>query len=82
MELIIDGTTHVHILDAAQEMKTTHLKLLTLLKSGALSGCRVEAEWYVERSSLDCLKLRGIEPTKPPACATSCNPSACACKGH
>ena len=81
MERIVDGTVHVPIEEAAQELKTTHLKVLMLLKSKALSGCQVDGAWLVEKSSLECLKLHGIEPTKPPACATSCNPSACGCKG-
>jgi hypothetical protein len=82
MERIVDGAPHVPIEEAAQELKTTHLKVLMLLKNSALSGCQVEGEWYVEKSSLDCLKLHGIEPTRTADCATSCNPSACGCKGR
>jgi len=82
MERILDGTLHVSIAEAEQELRTTHLKVLMLLKTGALSGCLVEGEWYVEKSSLDCLKLHGIEPTGTAGCATSCNPSACGCKGR
>jgi hypothetical protein len=82
MERIVNGTPHVPIEAAAQELKTTHLKILMLLKSKALSGCQSEGEWLVERSSLDCLKLHGIEPMKTSGCATSCKTSACGCKGQ
>ncbi len=82
MEPIIEGTPNVPIAEAAQELKTTHLRVLMLLKQGALSGCQVEGEWYVEKSSLECLKLHGIDPVGKAACATSCNPSACGCKGR
>ena len=82
MERILDGAVHVTIAVAEEELKTTHLKVLMLLKKGTLSGCLVEGEWYVEKSSLDCLKLHGIEPVSGTSCATSCNPSACGCKGR
>ena len=82
MERIVDGTPHVPIEVAAQELKTTHLKVLMLLKNKALSGCQVDGEWLVERISLDCLKLHGIEPLRTTGFATSCNPSACGCKGR
>jgi hypothetical protein len=82
MDVFIDGTPHIPIAEAALELRTTHLKLLMLLKEKALSGCRSDGEWYVERSSLDCLKRHGIEPAKRAGCATSCNPSACGCTGR
>ena len=78
---IIAGTPRVPIDEAAQELKTTHLRVLMLLKQNALSGCQVEGEWYVEKGSLDCLKQHGIDPIGKVNCATSCNPSACGCKG-
>ena len=81
MERIVDGTPHVPIEEAVQELKTTHLRVLMLLKNKDLSGCQVDGEWLVERSSLDCLKLHGIKPVKTGGCATSCNPTACGCKG-
>ncbi len=82
METIIEGAPHVPIAEAAQELKTTHLRVLMLLKRNALSGCQVEGEWYVEKSSLDCLQRHGIDPVGTVNCATSCNSSTCGCKGE
>lgn len=82
MEYIVDGIPHVPIAEAARELRTTHLKVLMLLKGKELSGCQVDGEWYVELSSLDCLKRHGIEPVKRAGCASSCNPSACGCTGR
>jgi hypothetical protein len=82
MERIVEGIPRVPIAEAAQELETTHLKVLMLLKDGALSGGQSDGEWYVERNSLDCLKQHGIEPVKRTGCASSCNPSACGCSGR
>ncbi|HEY6872225.1 MAG TPA: hypothetical protein VI298_05790 [Geobacteraceae bacterium] len=81
METVMEGTPHVPIEDAAQELQTTHLRVLMLLKQKVLTGCQADGGWYVERSSLDALKERGIPDAAPPACKTSCTASSCGCKG-
>jgi hypothetical protein len=67
--------------DAALELSTTQLRVLMLIKRGSLQGEVRDGEWYVERSSIDMLKLRGIEPPEPPACKSSCSATSCSCSG-
>jgi hypothetical protein len=81
MDRILDGKPHVEAEDAARELQTTHLRLLMLLKQEKLAGCQVGGEWFVERSSLDCLKKHGLDPLEMAACRTSCSASSCGCKG-
>lgn len=80
MEEMIEGIPHVSIKDAAQELRTTHLRVLMLLKHRVLSGRQVDAAWYVERSSLDALKEDGLPGMAPAGCRASCTASSCGCK--
>jgi hypothetical protein len=81
METMFNGTPHVRADDAAQELQTTHLRVLMLLKQEKLAGCQVGGEWFVERHSLDCLKKHGVDPLEMASCRTSCTASSCSCKG-
>ena len=81
METIIEGTPHIPLVDAAQVLMTTHLRVLMLLKHKVLTGSMVDGEWYVDKSSLDCLKSHGIDRLEQASCRTSCAASSCGCKG-
>ena len=81
METIIDGTPHIPLADAARVLMTTHLRVLMLLKHKALTGSMVDGEWYVEKSSLDCLKSHDLNRLEQANCRTTCAASSCGCKG-
>jgi hypothetical protein len=81
MERIVAGVPHVPIAEATQELKTTHLRILLLLKHNVLAGQQLEGEWHIEKNSLACLKSHGMSPPEQANCRTSCTASACGCKG-
>jgi hypothetical protein len=81
MELMIEGIPHIPIAEAAQELMTTHLRVLMLLKHKVLTGRQVEGEWHIEKNSLECLKKHGMDNLEQASCRTSCTASACGCKG-
>ncbi len=81
MATILEGIPHVTATEAAQELRTTPLRVLMLLKERKLAGRQAEGEWHVERSSLDCLKQHGLDPLEAAACRTACSSSSCGCKG-
>jgi len=82
MDTTLNGTLHVQAAEAALELQTTHVRVLMLLKQKKLAGCQAGGEWYVERSSLDWLKIHGIDPIEETSCRTSCTSSVCGCKGR
>ncbi|HYS44251.1 MAG TPA: hypothetical protein VEM32_09765 [Geobacteraceae bacterium] len=82
MEIMIEGIPHIPIMEAAEELQTTHLRILMLLKHGAATGCQVDGEWYIEKSSLACLKSHGMDRLEPASCAATCKASTCGCKGE
>jgi hypothetical protein len=82
METTIEGTPHITLADAAELLATTHLRVLMLLKHRVVTGSMVDGEWYVDKSSLDCLKRHGISPPDQASCRTSCTASACGCAGE
>ena len=65
---------------AAQELTTTQMKVLMLIKRQNLQGEMIDGEWYVQRQSLDYFKTHGPEETEQQAaCASSCSKYACGC---
>jgi hypothetical protein len=62
---------------AAEELKTTLVKVLMLLRKKSLDGELIDGEWHVTRASLECLKLHGFDATVPSSCRTSCNGTSC-----
>lgn len=78
MERIIDGVAHVTATAAAQELQTTQLKVLMLIKQNALTGCMVEGEWFVTGESLECAKLHGVDTKVQKQCKSACS----GCGGH
>jgi hypothetical protein len=81
MEQMIEGIPHIPIDEAAEELETTHLRILMLLKHRVVKGCQLEGEWYIEKGSLATLKERGMERLEAAGCAASCGASTCGCKG-
>ena len=69
----------VTVSEAAEELTTTQVKILMLLKQKDLEGELVNDEWVIFRSSLDCLKKHGIKPAEQASCRTSCQASVCGC---
>ena len=47
------GTNFVPLTEAAQLLKTTEAVVLQMLIMNELQGKKVDAAWYVDRSSLD-----------------------------
>ncbi len=82
MELMIEGIPHIPIAEAAEELQTTHLRILMLLKHKVATGHQVDGEWYIEKNSLACLKSHGMDRLEPASCAASCTTSTCGCKGQ
>lgn len=69
----------VMIEDAAEELSTTGLRLLMLLREGTLVGREDHGEWMITRDSLERLKQAGISAPAQKGCATSCRASTCGC---
>ena len=82
MEIIIKGAPHVPITAAAEELMTTHLRILMLLKHKVLTGSSVDGEWYIDRNTLDVLKCHGMKTEERTECRSSCDATACGCKGR
>lgn len=79
MEDVRKNPAYVPLMAAVEELATTRLKVLMLIKQGTLDGKMVDGEWQVSRPSLDCLKAHGIEPQARVSCRTSCTASSCGC---
>ena len=77
MEKIINGVPHIPIEDVARELKTTHLRLLMLIKQDVMKGCQVDGEWYVEKSSLGCFRSYETDDAKPGGCKGTCASGGC-----
>jgi len=52
MTVDINGIPAVPAAVAAEELRTTQLKILMLIKQKALCGEMIDGEWYVTRESL------------------------------
>jgi hypothetical protein len=78
------GTLHndeamVMIEDAAEELSTTGLRLLMLLRDGTLIGQEVNGEWMITRSSLEQFRQAGLPAATQKGCASSCQAAKCGC---
>jgi hypothetical protein len=69
----------VMIDDAAEELSTTGLRLLMLLRDGTLVGRELHGEWQITRDSLERLKQAGISVPVQKGCASSCQATTCGC---
>ncbi len=81
MEKVIEGCAHIPVTMAAQELATTHLRVLMFVKEGILQGAVVDGEWYVSRASVDSFSAHGLDVRPQDTCRTSCAASSCGCRG-
>jgi hypothetical protein len=77
MEKIINGVPHIPIEEAAGELKTTHLRLLMLIKRDVMRGCQVDGEWYVEKATIGCFRSYESDDSKPGGCKGTCASGGC-----
>jgi hypothetical protein len=67
--------------EAAEELATTGIRLLMLLREGTVEGVEQEdGSWLIARESLKHLTEQGgLPPVKQKGCASSCTSSNCGC---
>ncbi|MBI2355211.1 MAG: hypothetical protein HYV06_09310 [Deltaproteobacteria bacterium] len=69
--------------EAAEELATTGLRLLMLIREGKLEGCEEGGAWQVSRNSLERLRGEGVAPpVQQKGCASTCtsSKSGCGCR--
>ena len=64
---------------AAQELATTPMRVLMLIRRQSLQGEMIDGEWHVLRQSLDYFKIHGSDEAEQDGCRTSCTASGCHC---
>ncbi len=69
----------VDVEDAAEELSTTGLRLLMLIREGILQGVEQGGNWLITRESLERVKKSGITPPEQKGCAATCKASGCSC---
>jgi len=82
MDRMEEETKMVELDEAAEELATTSLRLLMLLREGTVAGVeREDGSWLIARASLERLKAQGgVPPVKQKkVCASSCTASSCGC---
>lgn len=79
MEPISEKDELVTIEEAAEELATTAMRLLMLLRDGTLVGREDQGEWMVTKASLERLKQVGLAAPTQKGCASSCQASTCGC---
>lgn len=80
MAILIGGVEHVTAEAAAQQLSTTPMRILMLLKAQALEGSQVDGVWYVSQPSLACALAHGTDQHVAKGCHTHCSSSGCGCK--
>lgn len=80
MAILIDGIEHVTAEEAAQQLRTTPMRILMLLKEQALTGSQQEGGWYVSQPSVACALAHGTDQHVAKGCRTHCSSSGCGCK--
>jgi hypothetical protein len=76
-----DQAAMMELDEAVEELGTTGMRLLMLLREGTVEGVEQEdGSWLIARSSLERLKeLGGVPPVKKKGCESSCTSSSCGC---
>lgn len=69
----------IELEDAAEELSTTGLRLLMLLREGVLQGVEHDGTWQITRDSLERLRCTGLTPPEQKGCAATCKASGCNC---
>ena len=64
--------------EAAEELSTTGLRLLMVIREGGLAGFEEDGVWHVTRSAVAKLKRCGIAPVSGAGCGGNCAGGACA----
>lgn len=77
MTVAIDAKEYLPAAAAAAQLATTEMKILMLLKKGALNGDLIDGSWYVTASSLASYRPEVIDPGAGSQCRTSCGGSGC-----
>jgi len=72
MEEISGTEEYLPVSEAAEELGSTHLRILMLIREGALKGKQEGDEWLVTRESLDCFQKHGGDLRVQAGCRTSC----------
>ncbi len=72
MEQITGSEEYLPASEAAEELDTTHLRVLMLIKEGALKGKQEGDDWLVTRESLYCFRKHGGNLRVQTRCRTSC----------
>jgi hypothetical protein len=80
MAVIINGIEYLPASAVAEQLATTQLKVLMLLKEKVLSGEMIDGEWYVTTGSLACYDAHAQDPVKQEGCRTSCTSKGCGCR--
>ena len=76
-----EQVTLVPLDEAAEELTTTGLRLLMLIREGTLKGYEGEGGWQITSQSLERLRASGgTPPVQQKGCASSCTASTCGCK--
>ncbi len=67
------GTNFVPIMEAAELLETTAMRVLMMLKKDELQGKMEDDAWYVDRSSLRlCEKPKAADIVRPSGCGGGC----------
>lgn len=72
MKVEINGIPSVTAAVAAEELATTQLKILMLIKQKALCGEMIDGEWYVTRESLFSYDPAEEKPPATHECHSGC----------
>lgn len=79
MSIIIDAIEYQPLSAAAEQLATTEMKILMLLKKKILHGDLIDGSWFVTADS-----LAGYQPARDEddllSCRSSCGSSACGCR--
>jgi hypothetical protein len=67
-----DVRERISATEAAEELETTPLRVLMLIKEGALDGIQTGEEWFITRKSLDCFQSHGGNAQAQITCRTAC----------
>ena len=79
MNMPMENEITLHIDKAAEELQTTKMKVLMLLKNKALLGEEIGGEWYVNRDSMECYKAHGKDMKTEMGCKSYCSSGGCGC---
>lgn len=78
MSIIIDAIEYLPVSAAAEQLATTEMKILMLLRKKILHGDLIDGSWFVTADS-----LAGYQPAREQevlSCRSSCGSSACGCR--